>query len=74
MNNRATQMTVAACPKGGFMVYTLAEEHQAFSANRIMVPAAGFDKLDDALAFIKAEMTPPADPVVPRPMPPITHD
>jgi hypothetical protein len=70
MITRATQMSIAACPKGGFTVFTLAEEHQAFVENRRMIPMAAFSDLDPALAFIKAEMAPAADD---RPVPP-AHD
>ena len=71
MITRATQITIAACPKGGFTVFTLAEEHQAFVENRRMIPMAAFADLDAALAFIKAEMAPAAGE---RPMPPSHND
>jgi hypothetical protein len=53
---RATSMTIAACPEGGFMVYSLAEEHRGFVENRPMVPIAGFADLQPALDFIETKM------------------
>lgn len=51
------RMTVAACPEGGFMVYTAAEENDAFQRNAQLIPIAGFADLKEALDFIERKMT-----------------
>jgi hypothetical protein len=59
MDTTANHMTIAACPEGGFMVYSHHEQERAFVRNSHMIPIAGFSDLKAALAFIEQKMTPP---------------
>lgn len=54
----ATEMTIVACPDGGYAVYTPEHEERAFIQGRAMRPVSAFSDLDEALHFVLDSMTP----------------
>lgn len=57
LTNRPLHMTIEACPEGGWMVYTRAQEQDAFVKNTgRLLPLAAFADLDLALTFIREQM------------------
>lgn len=57
LTSRPLHMTIEACPEGGWMVYTRAQEQEAFVQNTGRLrPLAAFVDLDLALRFIREQM------------------